>query len=91
MIRPALFALACSALAVPAMAQAQHARIRYADLDLASSAGRATLDKRIDAAARTACADLFETGSLAGNARIARECRADVRAQAEAHVASLLS
>lgn len=95
MIRSPLALLACAGLALPALAQAQTearpAQVRYADLDLSTSAGRATLDKRIATAARTVCAEPAETGSLARNTRAERVCRADVRAQAEARLAERLS
>ena len=49
------FALApASALALPGE-RSETVDVRFADLDLSSDAGRATLDRRIEAAARKAC------------------------------------
>ncbi len=39
----------------PALADAPTADVRYGDLDLSTREGRATLDRRIDAAARNLC------------------------------------
>ena len=41
--------------AIAAAPQAETRLVRYADLDLASAAGRATLDRRIDSAVRAVC------------------------------------
>ena len=50
-------ALVAAALAMPAAAS-QHgsAKLHYADLNLSSDAGRATFERRLDKAARIACA-----------------------------------
>jgi UrcA family protein len=58
-LSPLAFAAAILATGVTVMAgtpgQAATAHVRYGDLDLASASGRATLDGRINRAARTAC------------------------------------
>ncbi|MFC3712090.1 UrcA family protein [Sphingoaurantiacus capsulatus] len=55
---PLLFAFASMVLATSANCQTlqpRTARVAYADLDLASAAGQATLDRRLDAAADSVC------------------------------------
>lgn len=66
-------ALAAALLAgTPAFAK--DARITYGDLDLATHAGQAEANRRIDAAAMHYCIGEIETGSIVANA-----CRAAVR------------
>ena len=55
---PLLFAFACVAVASSANCQTlqpRTARVSYADLDLASPAGRAMFERRVDAAADAVC------------------------------------
>ncbi len=55
---PLLLAFACVAVTSQANCQTlqpRTARVSYADLDLASAAGRATLERRVDAAADAVC------------------------------------
>lgn len=55
---PLIFAFACFAFANSANCQTlqpRTARVSYADLDLASAAGRAMLERRVDAAADAVC------------------------------------
>lgn len=55
---PLLLAFACVAIAGAANAQTlqpRTARVSYADLNLASTAGRAMLERRVDAAADAVC------------------------------------
>jgi UrcA family protein len=61
----ALTAFAGIALAASAPAQAAQVSVGYADLDLKSADGRATLEKRIQKAARAVCGmdDAPTTGS----------------------------
>ena len=58
-LSPLAFAAAMIATSVTVMAssqaQAATAHVRYGDLDLATAAGRATLDSRISHAARATC------------------------------------
>ena len=56
--------------------------VSYADLDLASPAGRARLDQRLAAAARAVCGDAFAT-DLRTLAQV-RACRAETLANAYA-------
>ncbi len=65
-------------------AQAQTAQVRYADLNLSSAAGQAELDRRIEAAARRACAAELSTGSRIENRDDLSRCKALVRAQVAA-------
>lgn len=72
---PFAFAVAIVATGVSVMAssqaQAATAHVRYGDLDLATAAGRATLDSRIDRAAHTAC--WIENGSISATEACRRE------------------
>jgi UrcA family protein len=55
---PLLLAFACVAITSQANCQTlqpRTARVSYADLDLASAAGRATFERRVDAAADAVC------------------------------------
>jgi UrcA family protein len=63
--------------------QAQTVEIRYADLDLKSEAGKAELDRRIERAARQACAEETPSGSRISNRDELAKCMANVRKQAE--------
>jgi UrcA family protein len=72
---------------VPAMAaQNNVATLRYDDLNLASDAGKATLDQRIDRAARQVCSDIVMTGSRTGEHALRLRCESDARAQAKAQL-----
>jgi UrcA family protein len=53
-------------------------RVAYGDLDLASAAGRARLEQRLDTAVRTVCGDASLT-DLLGQAAV-RQCLRDTRA-----------
>ena len=90
MTRFALALIVSAGLALPTVAQANHVQVRYGDLDLSTSAGRATLDKRIGTAARSACTETAE-GSQAAADRATRKCRAAVRAEATDRIASRLT
>ena len=65
-------------------AQAQTAQVRYADLNLSSAAGQAELDRRIEAAARRACAAELPSGSRIEDRSDLSRCKAQVRAQVAA-------
>jgi len=58
-LSPIAFAAAILAIGLTVMAgspgQAATAHVRYGDLDLSTASGRATLDSRIDRAARATC------------------------------------
>jgi UrcA family protein len=70
----------------PAMAETASVTIGYGDLNLASRAGRAALDQRIDGAARQLCGESspLELKMVA----LGRSCRAGVLADARSQLAS---
>ena len=77
----ALTPLLAAALAVPAHAQELSVSVGYGDLDLASDAGVARLDHRIDDAIGTVCGDGLGQRPLSKIMAIrkcAKETRADV-------------
>jgi UrcA family protein len=86
----ALAATACAALAsltAPAAAseitvqpETVTVRVSYADLNLASAAGRARLDRRIAGAAREICGSYFSNDLRLG--ALVSACRADAIASA---------
>ena len=89
-LRKPLFAAAALAAAYvntsaalsPAAAQdADGVAVSYADLNLASPAGRAVLDRRIAAAARQVCGNYLITELKW--AEMSRACRAEVTASAQ--------
>jgi UrcA family protein len=87
-IRQTLFAAFAGIIAIAPAAAAPSAPatyvVRYADLDLASEAGRATLDRRINHAVRMVCGT---AGSVALQDRLSVEkCYAAARASAKAQI-----
>lgn len=82
-LSPFAFAAAMIATGVSVIAssqaQAATAHVRFADLDLSTAAGRATLDNRINRAARTVC--WIENGNISGTEACRRESVANARAQ----------
>lgn len=84
----ALVAAALTGAAAPALAQpaatAQLVSIGYSDLNLASDAGRATLQTRIDNAADRACA--YNGVVSLREIMFSSRCRDDFQAKAEAQV-----
>lgn len=64
-------------------AQARSAEVRYADLNLASTAGQAELDRRVESAARQVCPN-EQTASRIQDRTAMNRCKADVRAQVSA-------
>jgi UrcA family protein len=72
-----------------APAAAQDLVVRYDDLNLASPTGQKTLDRRIDAAARSFCGtDAQQTGSRINTG--AAKCFRDARAAAREQMAALI-
>lgn len=65
-------------MAVPVCAGEAGIRVSYADLNLASTADRATLERRLNSAVREAC-QINGDNSLAAYMAI-RKCRAEARA-----------
>jgi UrcA family protein len=95
-VRPFILAAAVAAAGLstltavgPAMASDSGVTVQHADLNLASAAGRAALDRRIDRAARQVCGTAL-TVELDLAAEI-NDCRSDVMAQARAHRDALVS
>jgi UrcA family protein len=84
MLKPILIAaatLAAALTASPVLAKRIAPEVRtvsYADLDLSSAAGRARLDRRIDASVRDVCGDA-PSFDLARRHAV-RECIAETRA-----------
>jgi UrcA family protein len=76
-MRPLLIFAAATAAFVSAPASSQPAKssivVHFADLDLATQAGAATLDRRISAAARWACGPTSDADPASKNQ--ARRCR----------------
>lgn len=62
--------------------------LTWADLNLASEAGQATLERRIEAAQRQACMNATATGSRIRAAREMQACKAEVRRQIAARLGS---
>lgn len=85
MLRTIITAITAAAAATltAAPANAAAAALSWEDLDLATAAGRAELNDRIDATAREACRGEMVTGSYIRGAPTAR-CLADARAQIRA-------
>jgi len=87
-------ALGASLLAVAtapaAVAAAAEAKVSFADLDLTTEAGRATLSTRVDRAARAVCTSQVETGTILRR-RANPECVATTKAQIERQLAQRMS
>jgi UrcA family protein len=82
--------LILGATATTASAQTRSLPVRYADLDLASPHGRALLGMRINRAGHLLCDTANE--SLGPEVRRAqRQCRADIKSQADHAIAQRLS
>jgi UrcA family protein len=87
----AAIALACLSCAAPAGAQERMkvtARVRIADLDLATAAGRATLKARIHNAALANC--VSQVAAPAGPADEAR-CRREMEQDGDAQIAARMN
>ena len=81
-----LFAALILAAAAPAVAGPGDLIIKTDDLNLASEAGRATLERRITSAERQACMSATATGSRSRAAQEQKACRAEVRRQIETQI-----
>ena len=87
--KPALtLTLLAPALGLAAEAGAAGVAFRYNDLDLGTQAGRAELEKRIDAVMRAACPEESTSGSRISISGARAECMAEVRRQINARMAS---
>ena len=82
-LSPFALAVAIVATSVSVMASSPAdtavAHVRYGDLDLSSAAGRATLDGRINHAARTVC--WIENANITGSEACRREAVASAHEQ----------
>lgn len=82
-------AIALTSLAAPALAQEVRFTVEYRDLDLATEAGQATLERRIDTAARKACGvEARSTGTRLRTSN-ARQCVQELRAKARQQFAAI--
>ena len=77
----ALFAFSATANPASAALSENRRAVTYSDLNLASAAGRATLDHRIDKAVRAVCRN-GPTRSIRA-AQQARDCMAEVKSRIE--------
>ena len=83
-------ALATGLLAAPAAA-AESVAVKYDDLDLSTRAGQQKLERRIDSAARSACAmDRVQTGRLTPSNE-QRQCYAQTKASVHEQVAETIA
>jgi UrcA family protein len=83
-LAPLLAALALTPVA--SLAQEPTAEVRFDDLNLATPAGQAALEQRIETAARAVCRNEAATGTRIANPRREQACRADVRRQIDARI-----
>ena len=91
-LTPAALATAlAAALTFASSAAAETVRLSYGDLDLASAAGQQELSRRIETAARRACAVDAPTGTRIVPTHGRDACMADVRRQAETRLAAKTS
>lgn len=69
---------------------ARDVTVSYSDLDLQTAQGRATLERRLEAAARAACEGTFTTtGTLLPN-QAQRKCMSMARRQSREQLAQIL-
>lgn len=74
----------------PAFAQTAARHVAYDDLNLASVAGRAKLERRLDSAVTAVCG--FQASlTMLSEARAVRRCRVDARQDARIQVSALLN
>lgn len=76
----ALAALSLAAIATPALAEPISITVPYSDLDLSSPAGMATLQSRLDAAAKRICgkAEVRSVSDAADHESCVRQTQASV-------------
>jgi UrcA family protein len=79
-IKSALTALSLVALSTPSLAETRSVSVQYADLDLTGPAGLATLEGRIEAAAKKICGkvEVRRVSDGADHQRCIRETQASV-------------
>ena len=75
-------------IAAAGPAYAETASLRYDDLDLFTSAGKATFDARVEQTLRAACPAQTLTGTRISNDRGTAECNSEARKQIAAQLAS---
>lgn len=83
-------ALALTPTVAAAETQQRTTGVVYSDLDLATEAGRAELDLRIDRAAKQVCGMSESTVGTRIRSRDARECYAQAKRQLDNHFAGIL-
>lgn len=84
-------ALSATTLSAPALADVPTKAVSYADLDLASASGRATLNQRIERALKDVCAPLRDqnaAGFAAGQAEY-RNCMTAGNASVRQQIAAM--
>lgn len=84
-----LTAVASPVLAAPAAQETVTVRIAYGDIDLMTEEGRATLEARIDAKSRNACARVSTARYFHSSVLIDNTCVAEARVAALAEVERL--
>ena len=83
---------AATAFATPAAAeQAASVAVRYADLDLSTSAGQAQLERRINTAARSACGMDEGTIGTRLTSREAQRCYAQAKTRMSEQIAAAVA
>lgn len=87
LIVPALAALSLAVLPTPASAQTTSVTVPIADLDLSTEAGRATLERRVEAAKDRVCGQVEERKVREGADR--RRCLEEVETSVRAEIARL--
>ena len=80
--------LGAAALMISGAAFAETASLDFKGLDLTTEAGKAEMNRRIEAVARRACPAEALTGSRIPPIRQREECMADVRRQVQAKLAA---
>ncbi len=81
--------LLAACLAAPAVAGYSSALVTWSDLDLASPAGRATLQQRIDVAANQACKSITAGESRKAATHQLEACKAEVRRELNARLSQV--
>ena len=82
--RAATISAVALALLGTTAARAETAEVRYADLNLASPAGKAELERRVAVAARRACRIEAPAATRIADRTEVERCKAEVRAQVAA-------
>lgn len=89
-VRPLILTIAAAATLVATPAFAESVQVEYKDLDLSSDAGRATLQTRIESAAREVCGLRQTTTGTRMPMGKAKKCYNEVMADMNQSFAGLL-